>query len=73
MDVFALLYDPTTAVDIHVSRADVTFDDFRIHDTKLLKQGGSRLRELWEKSRRDGAFQGVGVDSLVGIILMFCT
>lgn len=73
VDVFALLYDPTTAIDLYVSRADVTFDYFRIHDAELLKQGGSRLRELWEKSRRNGALQGVGMDSLIGAILMFCT
>ncbi|EPT03425.1 hypothetical protein FOMPIDRAFT_1158916 [Fomitopsis schrenkii] len=36
---------PMSAVDLYVGRADVTFDEFRIRDAELVKQGFITLRE----------------------------
>lgn len=72
-DVFKILRDPTSTVDLYVPRTDITFDDFRLRDSELLKQGGAMLKKQWDSSRKGGVLQGLGWDSFFKAVLTFCT
>jgi hypothetical protein len=38
------IYDPASAIDLYVPRADVTFDRFRLQDAELVRQGWGWVR-----------------------------
>ncbi|PCH34166.1 hypothetical protein WOLCODRAFT_148231 [Wolfiporia cocos MD-104 SS10] len=45
LDLYQVLDHPMRAVNIHVSRADITFDEFRIRDAELIVQALMILRQ----------------------------
>jgi hypothetical protein len=59
-----MLYQhPMTFLDLHVERADITFDEFRIRDAELVIQG---LTLLEQHAKRNG----YGTVSQVGNLLL---
>lgn len=61
-DFFMFYQHPMTFFDLHVERADITFDEFRIRDAELVVQG---LKLLEQHARRNG----FGTVSEVGNLL----
>lgn len=45
IDLFTLYERPMTFVDIYVTQADITFDDFRVRDMQLVVQGLTMLQQ----------------------------
>lgn len=52
--------DPSLSFDLNVPRADITFDNFRIRDAELLRQGFHMMQE--ELNKRNTSFGGVIAD-----------
>lgn len=48
-DLWKFIRDPMSFIDIYSPRADITFDNFRIRDSELLKELGAKAREMYEQ------------------------
>lgn len=55
--------DPSLSFDLCIPRADVTFDDFRIRDAELLRQGFNMLQEGLNK--RNTSFTDILSDAVM--------
>jgi hypothetical protein len=49
-EIFKICRDPLSTVDLFIPRTDITFDDFRIRDAELLRQGAMTLKAHWDAS-----------------------
>lgn len=62
-----LIKDPGDAVDLYVSRTDITFAKFRIRDAELLRQGLATVEKDWDEKQTD-VFGDVAWDSLLTVV-----
>jgi hypothetical protein len=47
-EIFKICRDPFSTIDLFVPRTDITFDNFRIRDAELLRQGSMMLKAHWD-------------------------
>ncbi|KAF4604653.1 hypothetical protein EYR40_003428 [Pleurotus pulmonarius] len=49
-DIWKFIREPMSFIDVYSPRADITFDDFRIRDSELLKDLGAKAGELYKQA-----------------------
>ncbi|RDB29187.1 hypothetical protein Hypma_016109 [Hypsizygus marmoreus] len=64
--LFKTIHDPGSAVTLHVPRLDVVFDQFRLQDAELVRQGATFVRREYEglKNKQSADVSGFFWDML---------
>ncbi|KII94315.1 hypothetical protein PLICRDRAFT_153850 [Plicaturopsis crispa FD-325 SS-3] len=52
-DLAKLYFDPLSFVDLHIPRADITFDDFRMRDAELVRQCGEMVARKFNEGGKE--------------------
>ncbi|KAL0951922.1 hypothetical protein HGRIS_008576 [Hohenbuehelia grisea] len=68
-NIVGILRDPTSAIDIFSPRTDVTFDNFRLRDSELLKHLGTTIITTYDDHKREGTLRDFTIDFIADTII----